>query len=341
MTCDACTGYDFDERAAIEREELPIHDLGECACASEGAIDVLALPSWRLHPDGDLSRFAVRHIGIACRMLWPELCGYLSRAVAGDPERYADADIAKRQEGGYVGGLYRGNWRHTDAFVRTQILTMDIDGHGEIERAAEAFAPFRKAIHSTYKSKPEAPRCRVVLQLARPCTSLAKYRAAHAALRERLYSWGYIRADKAQRIAGDLDRGASDATRLNYGPMYRPPYAPAFLATDGELLDIDRVPAPAKAQLSLVPSTRERNPDKYREGALRGAEAEMRSAMDGQRHETLYKEAASLSRAELGLSDEEIASVLGPAALSVMGEGRHTEVERTIRDGIARGRAGK
>jgi hypothetical protein len=306
----------------------------------ETLLDVLALPGWRLHPDGDLSRFAAKHVGIACQMRWSEICGYLSRGTMCDPGKYPDLEIAKRQEGGWAGGLYRGGWRHHSAFVHTQLLTIDVDAHGEIERAAEALAPFRKAMHSTFKSAPDAPRCRVVLLLAEPCTDLRLYKRAHAAVRERLYSWGYIRPDKVRGIKGDIDEGASDATRLSYAPMYQPGREFRFLATEGEPIDVRRIPEPpAPPPRPLVSTTREHNPDRYREAALRRAEEEVRSALEGQRHESLFKQAASLARPELALPDGEIWSALEPAALAVMGEGRRFEIERTIRDGLARGRA--
>ncbi len=341
--CDACRAFDAIEREAIANESadvpLPRHALGGCVCEAEKLLDVLALPAWRLHPDGEISTFATRHIGISCQMRWSEFCGYLSRGVLGDPAKYPDPEIAKRQEGGWAGGLYRDSWREHTAFVHTELLTIDIDAHGEIERAAEAFAPFRKAIHSTYKSSPDAPRCRVVLQLAKPCTDLQTYKRAHAALRERLYSWGYIRPDRAHKIKGDIDEGASDGTRLSYAPMYQPGRVFGFLATDGALLDIEQIPEPPKPAPRPVSTTaRDRNPDKYREGALRRAESEVRSSLEGQRHESLFKEAASLARPQLGLTDTDIWSALESAALAVMGEGRRFEIERTIRDGIARGR---
>lgn len=306
----------------------------------EPLLDVLALPAWRVHPDGDLSRFAVRHVGIACRMRWPELVGYLSRGVPGDPAKYPDPEIAKRQEGGWTGGRFRNGWRHHSAFVHTELLTLDIDAHGEIERAAAALAPFRKAIHSTFKSMPSAPRCRVVLPLSEPCTDLAMYKTAHAGMRERLYAWGYIRPDKARGIKGDIDEGASDATRLNFAPMHHPGRAFGFLATDGEALDIARIPAKSKPTPALA-APRKRNQDRYREGALRRAETEVRSALEGQRHPAVFKESAALARPELGLSDVEIEATLYPAAVAVMGERRAHEAKRTILDGIARGRAGQ
>lgn len=310
---------------------------------ADHTLDVLALPDWRIHPDGDLSRFAQRHIGIACRMSWHELCGYLSRGVPGDPWKHPDPQIAKRQEGGWTGGLFRDGWRHHDAFVHTEVLTVDIDGHGEVRRAAAALAPFRKAIHSTYKSTPEAPRCRVVLQLSEPCTDLRLYKAGHAAVRERLYAWGYLRPDKKARIEGDIDEGASDATRLNYAPMYHPDRQFDFLAAEGELLDLAKIPpapppAPTRPRLDSAP--RERNPNRYRDGALRRAEDEVRTALEGQRHATLFREAASLARAELGLSDADIHRALHLAFVAAAGEHRAHEAERTIANGIARERGG-
>ncbi len=228
------------------------------------------------------------------------------------------------------------------AFVHTRLLTIDIDAHGEIERAAAALAPFCKAIHSTYNSAPDSPRCRVVVLLAELCTDLRVYKKTHAAVRERLYSWGYVRPDKDRGIKGDIDEGASDATRLSYAPMHQPGREFRFLATEGDLLDVNRIPEPARpAPRPSSPSPRDRNPDRYREAALRRAEEQVRSSLEGQRHEALFKEAASLGRAELALADGEIWSALQVAALSSMGEGRPLEIERTIRDGIARERSGQ
>jgi hypothetical protein len=300
-------------------------------------LDVLALPSWRLHPDGDLTRFAVKHVGVACKMRWPELVGYLSRGVPGDQSRVDDPEIVKRQEGGWTGGLYRNGWRHHTAFVRTELLTIDIDGSGDVHRAAEGFAPFRKAIHSTFKSRPEARRCRLVLQLSKPCTDLQQYKRAHRALRERMFAWGYVPADKARGIKGDIDEGASDATRLNYGPMHHPDRTFDFLATDGELLDLERIPVTPKPAPAPTPP-RERNADKYREGALRRAEQEVRGALEGQRHHELFRQAAALARTDLGLQDAEIVGVLLPAFLYAAGETRRFEGEKTIADAIQKGR---
>jgi hypothetical protein len=306
----------------------------------EVVLDVLALPAWRLHPDGDLTRFTARHVGIACKMYWPELCGFLSRGVAGDVAKHPDPNICKRQEGGWTGGLFRDGWRHNTAFVQTQLLTIDIDAHGEVDRAAEALAPFRKAIHSTFQSTSDAPRCRVVVPLVEPCTDLRLYKNAHAALRERLYAWGYVRPDRALRVKGDIDEGASDATRLNFSPMYQRGREFRFLETDGEALDVSRIPEPPKAEPRPgFTQPRERNADRYREAALRRAEDEVRTALEGQRHESLFKEAASLSRPELALPEGDIWGALLPAFLASAGEARRREGERTIADGIARGRA--
>lgn len=306
----------------------------------EEPLDILALPDWRIFPTGEIGRFATRHIGIACRMRWPEIVGYLSRGVAGDPWKYRDPQIAKAAEGGWAGGLYRDNWRETSAFIHTHIMTIDIDGHGEVRRAASALAPFCKAIHSTYKSTPEAPRCRVVLLLSEPCADRLAYKRAHAAMREQLYAWGYVRPDKRSRVEGDIDEGASDVTRLNYAPMFHPSRSFDFLATGGEPLDIARIPQAPPPPPRVAPVVREQHADAYREGALRRAEDEVRTALEGQRHACLFREAASLARPALGLTDDEVYGALLPAFIAVAGEARAHEGERTIADGLARGRAG-
>jgi hypothetical protein len=307
--------------------------------ADDHLLDLLALPGWRLHPDGDLTRFAVKHVGVACKMRWPEIVSYLSRSVPGDLSKYTDPDHVKRQEGGWTGGLFREGWRNSVAFVHTELMTIDIDSHGEIGRAAAALGKFRKAIHSTYKSTPEAPRCRVVLQLAKPCTDLQKYKAAHAAIRECLFRWGYVRPDKKARIEGDIDAGASDGTRLNFAPMHHPDRRPEFLSTDGELLDLDRVREAPKPSATVIP-IRERNLDRYREGALRRADEEIRTALVGGRHVEIFRQAAALARPELDLPDHTITGALLPAAQSVLPESRWQEAQHAIVDGIERGRRG-
>jgi hypothetical protein len=191
--------------------------------------------------------------------------------------------------------------------VHTQLRTIDIDVHGEIERAVEALAPFCKATHSTHKSAPEVSRCRAVGLLAEPCTDLRAYKKAHSRLRERLYCWGYVRPDKDRGIKGDIDEGASDATRLGYAPMCQPGRAFRFLETEGNRLDVNRIRAPPRpAPRPPASMARSRNPDRYREASLRRAEEEIRSSLEGQRHEARFKEPASVARAELAFPHGEI-----------------------------------
>jgi hypothetical protein len=64
----------------------------------------------------------------------------------------------------------------------------------------------------------------------------------------------------------------------------------------------------------------------------------VRTALEGQRHEELFRQAASLARPELGIRDEEIEARLLPAFVSVAGERREYEGRRAISDAIARGR---
>jgi hypothetical protein len=183
-----------------------------------------------------------------------------------------------------------------DRAADTQLLRIDIDAHGEIERAAASRGAFCKTVPSTYKSAPESPRCRVVVLLADLCTDLRAYEKAHDAPGERLCSSGYVRPNDDRGIKGEIDEGASDATRLSCAPMHRPRRGFRFLASEGDLLDLNRIPEPPRpAPRPGSPALRYRNPDRHREAALRRAEEQVRGSLEGQRHEALFKEAASLT----------------------------------------------
>jgi hypothetical protein len=330
VTCTACLAFAAAERAALEGLDIPDHTL-TCTCEDDRLLDLLTLPAWRILTE-DLEFRKERQIGVPLKLTWRELVACLAHAEVGDPMKYSDPEIAKRARGGYAGGLFPNGWRNHKDFSHTEIMTVDIDGHGEVARAAAAFASFRTAIHSTYKSARAAPRCRAVVLLAQRCTELSEYKRGHKAIRDCLYAWGYERAD--------IDEGASDATRLNYWPMVQPGEQFTFAVTRGEPLDIARIPAPKPKPGPLASATRKPNPDKYREGALRRAEAAVRVASKGDRHATLFREAASLARENLHLSNGEIERALHQAFVAAAGEGRSHEGARTIADAIARGRTG-
>jgi hypothetical protein len=290
--------------------------------------------------DDNLELLKVPHIGKGLRMTWPTFVEFLRSTVAqGDPS--LPFDVAKRARGGWVGGEWADNHRLGTKFISTQLLTIDVDANGDIDRIAAAFAPYTKLIHSTYKSTPDKPRARLVLVLSEPCRDKAQYKAVHKFLRSKMVAAGWS--------ATDLDDGASDCTRLNYFPMHQVGVEPRVLATDGALVDVARIveatrlgKAPArKAPGQPPPTSSPRTGEAYRQGALRRAHEAMASATDGDRHALLFREAASLARPELGCSDEEIEQALLGPFLDVAGETRADEGARTIRDAIAAGRSGR
>lgn len=267
---------------------------------------------------------------------WADFARPLSRSVEGDPS--LPPDEAKKARGGWAGGLYTDHHRAKAKLVATQLMTIDIDANGDIDRAASAFASMKTMIHSTYKHTPGKPRCRVIIQLSGPCSSPQMYTAGHKALCQVLYRWGYQ--------AGDLDEGAHDACRLNYWPMHQRGVAPRFVQTGGRPLDLAQLLAanapPPRQTTQKRPSTSARasTSDAYKAAALRRAHDAMRSATEGDRHAFLFRQAAGLARPALGCTDHEIMAALLYAFVGVAGSEREAEGERTIRDAIEAGRSG-
>ncbi|MCL2447632.1 MAG: hypothetical protein FWD17_01660 [Polyangiaceae bacterium] len=260
-------------------------------------------------------------VGTPCRMTWGELTAYLSRPTTGDPIAFPNPDDAKRQAGAWSPCLYRDNHRAKDKIVRAWAITFDIDGGGDVDRASEAFGAFRKIVHSTYKSRPDAPRCRVVLPLTEACSDVALYERAHAAGRRALRERGFI-----------VDEGAKDASRLNFAPMVHPGQTFGFRATDGVAFDVKKFAAAMPPPPKPKPPPKPEHRDRYVQGALRRASDAVSAAGVGDRHHALAREAYSLARHELGLSLEQIELVLLGAFVSAAGEHRRREGQRTIAD---------
>jgi hypothetical protein len=115
---------------------------------------VLYTPS-QLFVDGDPARgFRGKTTGTLGTTTWTGLVRLLSRAPEGDPKRYPDPNVQKSARGGWSACALKGGRRLASAFGETRLLGLDIDKNGDIEKALEAFAPFRKIVHGTYKSIP-------------------------------------------------------------------------------------------------------------------------------------------------------------------------------------------
>ncbi len=320
--CPACASFDAAERAAIEGSALPPHSLDGCTC------DAADLDILYLSPE----QFARSpQVGTPCRMTWANLVAYLSRPTEGDPVAYPNPDDAKRQAGAWSPCLYKDNRRRKADVVHASAITFDIDGGGDVERAAKAFSAFRRIVHSSYKSTTEAPRCRVVLPLVEPCTDPKLYEFAHAAIRRELARRAFI-----------VDEGAKDISRLNFAPMVYPGRTFAFIAADGVAFDVRKFAASVKppAPPKPPPAVAEHR-DKYTQGALRKAAEAVYAANVGDRHHLLSKEAFTLARPELGLSLSQVTSALLGPFVARAGEARMLEGARTIKDAFHAARGGK
>lgn len=126
--------------------------------------------------------------------------------------------------GGFVGGVLRGGRRKGDAVVDRSVVTLDADfatpGFWDDAKLLQTFAV---AVYSTHKHRPEAPRLRLVVPLARPVTP-DEYRAI------------------ARRLAADygidlFDDTTYDPARLMYWPSTARDGEYVFDVVDAPILD--------------------------------------------------------------------------------------------------------
>jgi hypothetical protein len=277
--------------------------------------------------DGDPAKgFRPRTSGTPGTTPWAGLARLLSRAPEGDPARYPDPNVQKSARGGWSGCALREGRRLGSAFVETRLLGLDIDKNGHVEQALKAFAPFKKIVHSTYKSTEGAPRCRVVLFLKNACRDAEMFRRAHRAVRQTVVHGGWFHED-------DFDDAGSDPSRLWFLPMVPPGGRYIFHVTGGELLDLSKL-APARTSTTLTPTARS---IPNGSAALAWAHRRMAEAPEGHRHTTVFSLAAWLAEITPPLPDTDILSTL----MSHAPGGREAEFHRTVEDGIRQGRAGR
>lgn len=154
------------------------------ATADERTIPIVIYRPQQLFMAGDPARgFRSNTTGTSGRVSWTGLVRMLNRAPVGDPKRHPNPNIAKAARGGWSACRLIGGRRLASAFVETRLLGLDIDRHGDIDEALRAFGPFKKIVHSTYKSTAANPRCRVILALKEPCFSTETYKRGHLAVR--------------------------------------------------------------------------------------------------------------------------------------------------------------
>ncbi|MBL9028177.1 MAG: hypothetical protein JNL21_38650 [Myxococcales bacterium] len=294
----------------------------------ERTIPIVIYRPEQLFVGGDPARgFQPQTTGTSCTVSWDDLTRLLGRAHVGDPTTHPDPNTQKSARGGWSACRLRGGRRLASAFVETRLLGLDIDRHGDIDRALRAFQPFRKLVHATYKSTEAEPRCRVILPLKESCFSTEKFKRAHHAVRYAVVRAGWFEAD-------DFDDAGSDPSRLWYLPMVAPGVSYRFEVTDGELLDIEKL-LPSRPSLKKTTSPTPSPTTANRSAALAFAERKMADTQEGRRHTTVFSLAAWLGTITPPIPDDQIeASLLAHAP-----EGHDAEFRRTIRDGIRRARA--
>jgi hypothetical protein len=235
--------------------------------------------------NGDPTKFAPNTTGIPGPATWESFT------------KMFDASRIKTGAKGNRGGAslcgLRGGRRTTASFEATGLLGLDVDHHGDIDRAltAKAFAPFMKVIHSTHSSTEAEPRSRIIFVTKKLCTDRSVLRRAHQALRA-----AAIRLDGY--VETDFDNAGQDPERLFYLPTIPPGGVYRVEITPGELLDLDRL-APPQAPPVRQP---QRHTPRTCEGqgwggAIAHAEQQMRVAEPSQRHDTSRNMAFFLARA--------------------------------------------
>jgi hypothetical protein len=268
---------------------------------------------------------------------WEDLAKLLSRSREGDPKRFPDPDIAKRARGAWVPGVYRGTHGHAKLaadFISTDLLVVDVDA-GDPHAVAEMLSAYAIIVHSTYKYTPTTPRCRIVFRLECPCNSAADY---NVGLR---FIAGTLNAKGFKAPAKDSTLG-----KLAYLPMHQPGVEPVFIVSDGRPLGLDRI-VQAESRREAFNKSKPKGPTRtanvtpaYRSAAVRRASDAIAAARSGERHNVLYREAASLGRPELGLDEHPIVAELLSAARHADPDEHPDELERTIHDAIEKARGG-
>jgi hypothetical protein len=269
---------------------------------------------------------------------WDDLARFLSVSREGNPTRYPDHDIAKRARGAWVPGTYRGTAGHGNLardLIETNLLVIDID-HGDPRAVADALGAYDTIIHTTYKHTPSHPRCRGVFRLTGSCRSAADYNTGEKFIARILSAMGFTVPAKDSTLG-----------KLAYLPMHQPGVEPAVIVNTGKPLDLDKIVAAERQREQIerkkkTPTSTTRPSTKspvYVAAAVRRAIEAVASASFGDRHNTLYKEAASLARVELALPEHEILDALRPAAHRADPEESDDEHERVIKDAIRKARS--
>lgn len=224
--------------------------------------------------------------------------------------------------GAWVGAEFRDGVKREDHLIRCWTLVADIDEGGDVRKIADRLRAVSAIVHETFSSTSDAPRCRIVFELARPC-SAAEYRAAHAAVSARLIDCGIV-----------PDRACCDPGRLSFVPL-RPPGA-TYLVEVTRGRPIDAVAYAARHPLSVetyVPAdSTPRNLSRVQTVALEREADGVRATGAGQRHAQMLVAALRVFRPQLQIAYNDGEAALLPAFLAATNGSRKSEGIRILRD---------
>lgn len=139
-------------------------------------------------------------------------------------------------------------YRRKENVREVSCLVLDLDDGAEPEEAAARFAEWPHLWHTTWGSKPDAPKARLVIPLAAPCP---------ARWFPRLWAWGQ------RRVGGAADEQSKDASRYFYLPAVGPAGDCRFgVGTGAGPLDLrpwEDLPETAEERAMRLYQERERN----------------------------------------------------------------------------------
>jgi len=227
----------------------------------------------------------------------------------------------KDQFGAWTACEFRKDIKREDYLVACYCLVVDVDDNGDTLEIAGRLDGVQCFVHETFSSTPEAPRCRIVFELMRPCLPF-EYRAAHAVIVERLRSCGVV-----------TDPAAKDPGRLSFLPVRRADQDYVFAECHGR--PICAVTIAKKHPLPVDTYETDYKPkslERVQAVALEREADNVRATGPGQRHEQMLCAALRLSRPQLNLDARAIEAALMPAFLAATDGRRKGEGLRILRD---------
>ena len=299
-------------------------------------------PLLRLAPGAE---YRSPHAGKQIGESFAELVQYVSRPLV---------SREKEAHGGLVLGRFREEMidgqslgvRRLTYFVGTSMLGLDYDDGKETAFSLHAAIEGLHLVYSTFSSTPGRPKSRAILFLDREID-----RDTHKRMMRAIYA-------KFAEAGATFDPSAKDATRWWFAPVVHPeradahevhasPYSAPPVSVDLWLAHADRIDAAYAAELAerrrLMPksaASTDAQRNALDRGALRSGRERVLAAGKGERHEVLNREAHSLAREELGLSEDDIEDELVPAFVAVAGPEREREARRTVHDAYRAARGG-